>query len=210
MDEECQRSTNGSDDAFLSRVGQVFQDNIQIEVAWGLLSKNADSTAMNAFRLALNYIRTQKNISFHFFKFFFGFCSLLCLNVKIETLRWMGDLQRRRVFTEEQRLARSRPFAIHVPMCTPDRQRALPRGQSSTNNAEASGHLGHPIQNGNYSSNEKPPVEEPTFCPLYQTERLQTASPFRRADDPAANSTPRVNPAALFLISFCFLMINDL
>lgn len=51
MDEECQRSTNGSDDAFLSRVGQVFQDNIQIEVAWGLLSKNADSTAMNAFRL---------------------------------------------------------------------------------------------------------------------------------------------------------------
>lgn len=76
MDEECQRSTNGSDDAFLSRVGQVFQDNIQIEVAWGLLSKNADSTAMNAFRLALNYIRTQKNISFHFFKFFFCFSFL--------------------------------------------------------------------------------------------------------------------------------------
>ncbi|KZS14110.1 Myosin-IB [Daphnia magna] len=60
MDEECQRSTNGSDDAFLSRVGQVFQDNIQIEVAWGLLSKNADSTAMNAFRLALNYIQNKK------------------------------------------------------------------------------------------------------------------------------------------------------
>nr|CAH0099998.1 unnamed protein product [Daphnia galeata] len=51
MDEECQRPCNGSEDAFLNKVGQVFQDNTQVEVAWGLPSKSSDSTTVNAFRL---------------------------------------------------------------------------------------------------------------------------------------------------------------
>jgi hypothetical protein len=50
MDEECQRPCNGSEETFLNKVGQVFQDNIQVEVAWGLPSKSSDSTTVNAFR----------------------------------------------------------------------------------------------------------------------------------------------------------------
>lgn len=50
LDEECQRPANGSDEVFLNRVGQVFQDHVQLEVAWGLPSKGCDSTPVNAFR----------------------------------------------------------------------------------------------------------------------------------------------------------------
>ena len=50
LDEESQRPSNGSEETFLNKVAQVFQDSVQIEVARGLPSKSGDSTTMDAFR----------------------------------------------------------------------------------------------------------------------------------------------------------------
>lgn len=51
LDEECQRPiTSATDDAFLNRLGQVFQEHAQVEVARGLPSKSADAKTVDAFR----------------------------------------------------------------------------------------------------------------------------------------------------------------